>query len=409
MRAPVAAVWSRLREPVFQEKILFLVRQIVITAVNALSGFVILRGLGKVDYAVYTIVFSLLAIFTNITNVGITPAMSGIGGRVWSDRRRMQHLLNTALRLRVQLGWWFALPFVVYCIWQFQETGLKGWALGVLVIMLLLAAGVQLQLALYSIVLQLNKAVQRLQQNELWIALGKLAGIVVLLFFQSPVPWVVGWICACLWFNLYANRRLAQRYLEEHRETDPQFQKEINGIVRTNFVRTVYWSLEGQISILLCTLFASTESIADIGALGRLSVYFAIFQAFILNYSLPGLAKAQERNSIRSRSQRILGLSLAAVVPILTWAVLHPPSLLWILGSKYQSLEPYLFPYLLAVSAGQLAAVVYQICASKAWIDLNRYYVPLALPLQILLINWLDLSSLSNIVLFLGLNNLFFL
>ena len=104
-----------------------------------------------------------------------------------------------------------------------------------------------------------------------------------------------------------------------------------------------------------------------------------------------------------------LGLSLAAVLPILVWALLHPPSLLWILGAKYQSLEPFLFPYLLAVSAGQLAAVVYQICASKAWIDLNRYYVPLALPLQILLIRWLDLSSLTNIILFLGVNNLFFL
>lgn len=400
---------NRVLDQAAKEKLFFLFRQMLITGTNALVGFVLLRGLSKMEFAVYTIVFALLAIFTNITNVGITPAMSGIGGRVWNNRRSMQALLNTALRLRGQLGWWFAGPFVAYCVWQFWETGLGWTPLILLVLLLLFAAWIQLQSAFYAIILQLNKAVPGLQRNELWLVLLKLAGVLLLVWLNAPVVVVVAWICGCLFLNLKANQILAGHYLEPHGETNAQFQAEINGIIRSNFFRTVYWSLEGQISILLCTLFASTNSIADIGALGRLSVYFAIFQAFIINYSLPRLAKSQEKGIILHQLRRILLLTIAFILPILAWATVHPKSLLWVLGPNYATLERHLFTYLFAVSIGQLAGVVYQVCAAKAWIQINRYYVPIALPLQIALIYFLNLAELSQVIIFIGINNLFFL
>ena len=392
-----------------QEKLIFLIVQVLITGINALLGFLLLRGMNKSEYAVYTIVFSLLAIFTNITNMGITPAMSGIGGKIWTDKWKMQALLNTTLKLRNQLSWWFAGPFAVYCIWQFGEAGLHWLTLSVLVFLLLFAAWVQMQSAFYSIVLQLNKAVRPLQKNELWFVLLKFAGVIALLALGSPVILIVGWIGVCLFLNLRVNRDLSARFLEPHTETDSRFQTEINSIIRSNFFRTVYWSLEGQISILLCTLFATTENIADIGALGRLGVYFSIFQAFILNYALPGLAKSQDKAGILRRAKRILSFTIAVILPILGWALLHPWSLLWVLGPHYTALQPQLFFYLLSISVGQVANVLYQICASKAWIQINRFYVPLALPLQIAMIYFLNLSDLSQVILFIGINNLFFL
>ena len=391
------------------DKLFFLIRQILITGINALIGFVILRGLTKTDYALYTIVFSMLAIFSNITNVGITPAMSGIGGKIWNNRREMQTLLNTALRLRSQLGWWFVTPFVAYCIWLFGATG-AGWGFIILLVLtLLFSAWVQLQSAFYAIVLQLNQAIRQLQQNELIFSLIKFSGVLLFLFLRCSVVVIVGWIAVCTFLNFLMNKQLAGQYTERHAEIGEQYQKEINDIIRSNFARTVYWSLEGQISILLCTVFASTDNIAEIGALGRLSVYFAIFQSFILNYGLPKLAKSHDRTAIQAQTRRILSAAILLILPILLWSVLHPQSLIWILGPNYESLRHSLFAFLLASSIGQLATVVYQVCAAKAWIQMNRFYVPLALPLQAGLIYLLDLSKIDNIILFLFINNLFFL
>ncbi len=102
-------------------------------------------------------------------------------------------------------------------------------------------------------------------------------------------------------------------------------------------------------------------------------------------------------------------MSVLLVAPVLAWAVVHPTSLLWILGPNYRGLTQHLLPFLAAVSLGQIAAVVYQICTARAWIRMNRLYVPIALPLQALLVYVLDLSLLENVILLLGINNLFFL
>ncbi|MBK6931250.1 MAG: hypothetical protein IPH12_10445 [Saprospirales bacterium] len=82
MRNRIKKYYPALTADARQEKVIFLLIQAGITGINALTGFMILRGLVKTEYAVFTIIFSMLAIFTNITNVGITPAMSGIGSSI---------------------------------------------------------------------------------------------------------------------------------------------------------------------------------------------------------------------------------------------------------------------------------------------------------------------------------------
>lgn len=393
----------------FPERAVFLIRQTAIAALNAAAGFLIVQFSPKSDYALYTLVFSFLAVFVNISNVGITPAMSGIGGRVWQDPAALRALLNSAFHLRSRIGVWLLLPFSAYCAWQFWQTGAGWFSVMALVGCVLIAAWAQIQAALYAIVLQLHKAVRPLQRNELAFTALKVLGILLMLWFQVPVYLLVGWICVCLVLNLLANQKLAGAYLAGHRDTSPAFLREIEDIARPNAVRTVYWALEGQISVLLCALFANADRIADIGALGRLGVLFAIFQAFVVNYSLPEISKAQDRATIAAKSGKTIGMALLLVAPVLVWAGIHPASLLWILGPNYTGLAGYLLPFLLATSLGQIAAVVYQICTARAWIRMNRLYVPIALPLQAVLIYALDFSDMGNVILFLSINSAFFL
>lgn len=396
-------------QPVRLETLHFLFRQSLVLGLNALTGFLIVQSLDKSSYAVYTIIFSFLSVFVNLTNIGITPAMSGLGGKIWSDPDRLRALLNSALHWRQKIGLWALLPFAGYCTWQLTEIGMPLPALAGLVVLLLVAANVQIQTAFYAIVLQLNQAVLRLQRNELLFVLVKLAGIATILWTGGSVLFLIGWIVLCLFFNLLANQKLASSFLAKHTRKDRQYLSEIKAIIRSNWVRTLYWSFEGQISILLCALFATTETIADIGALGRLSVLFTLFQAFILNYSLPEMAKTQERAQLFRQTRKVLLMCVILIVPVLAWSVVHPASLLFLLGDSYQTLSGNLFQFLLAMAIGQLATVVYQICAAKAWIHLNRYYVPLALPIQAALLVLLDLSRLDQVILFAGANNLVFL
>ncbi len=380
-----------------------------LTGVNALTGFALVRGLEKADYAAYSLAFALLAIAVNASNMGLTSAVLGLGGRVWPDTSAMRSVLNSAQRLRNRIGAALALPFAAYCGWQFPHIGVDALETALFTALVLAAAWVQMQANFYAIALQLGRAVAALLRNDLVSAVLKLGGVLLMMYQGWPVWAIVSWIVCCLWLNYRAHVHSASPLLADHSDASEAHLREMRTLVRANALRTLYWSFEGQITILLCAWFASAERLADVGALGRLGVLFGIFQSFIASYTLPDLAKARTPERVLRQALRTLGAAGLLLTPILLWAALHPLSLLWILGPGYANLTAHLLPFLVAGAIGQLAAVAYQVCTARAWLSLNRYYVPLALPLQVLLIYALDLRHIESIILFAGLNNLFFL
>ncbi len=387
----------------------FVAGQLALTGLNALTGFMLVRGLGKSDYAVYSLVFSLLAIAVNASNMGLTSAVLGIGGRVWPDGVALRAVLNSAQWLRNCIGLWLAMPFAVYCLWQFPRIGLGIAETTALTALVLIAAWVQMQTNFYAIALQLGQLVGLLLRNELLAAGLKMAGVLVLLWVGTPLWVIVGWIVLCLGLIYIWHTQASRPLLAIHPHKDAAYLREMRHMARANAVRTLYWSFEGQITILLCAWFSSTEQLAEVGALGRLSVLFGIFHAFVANYTLPDLAKARTGQRVMRQAVRTLGAALLLISPVLVWAVLHPSSLLWILGEQYAGLSEHLLPFLIASATGQWAAVVYQMCTARAWLALNRFYVPLVLPLQTFLIFILDLSRMENVIFFSWVNNIFFL
>ncbi len=387
----------------------FVAGQMALTAVNALTGFALVRGLEKADYAAYSLAFALLAIAVNASNMGLTSAVLGLGGRVWPDTSALRSVLNSAQKLRNRIGAALALPFAAYCAWQFPHIGVGALETALFTALVLVAVWVQMQANFYAIALQLGRALAALLRNDLMSAVLKLSGVLLVMYLGSPVWAVVGWIVFCLWLNYRAHVHSASPLLANHSDTNEAYLREMRTLVRANAMRTLYWSFEGQITLLLCAWFASAERLADVGALGRLGVLFGIFQSFIASYTLPDLAKARTPARVLRQALRTLAAAGLLLIPILLWAALHPPSLLWILGPGYANLTVHLLPFLLASAIGQLAAVAYQICTARAWLSLNRYYVPLALPLQVLLIYALDMRRIESVILFAGLNNLFFL
>lgn len=387
----------------------FVAGQVALTGINAVVGFALVRGLEKADYAAYSLAFALLAIAVNASNMGLTSAVLGLGGRVWPDTSAIRSVLNSAQRLRNRIGAALALPFAAYCGWQFPHLGVGALETALLTTLVLIATWVQMQANFYAIALQLGRAVAALLRNDLMSAILKLIGVLLIVYSGWPVWAVVGWIVCCLWINYRAHVHSASPLLANHSDTNEAYLREMRTLVRANALRTLYWSFEGQITILLCAWFASAERLADVGALGRLGVLFGIFQSFIASYTLPDLAKARTPERVLHQALRTLAAASLLLTPILLWAALHPSSLLWILGPGYANLTAHLLPFLLASAIGQLAAVAYQVCTARAWLSLNRYYVPLALPLQVLLIYALDLRHMESVILFAGLNNLFFL
>lgn len=376
--------------------------QLLVTALNFFIGFLILRYLSKFDYATYTAAVAILAVFTTVTEVGINPAMNAIAGVHHDNPLEMGALVNTAIAFRTRIALLLALPVIAYAFWQFWLLGVN-WPLAGLVIAIVAVGGVvQLQISILRVPILFAQRVIPLQWIELKSAVVKvMLGLAVLLLY----PGVITFTAVMSLVYIYTWRLMSAGSADLYDRTAPVrkvYRKKIALLFRRNFVNTLYWAFQGQILILLCALFASTDNVAEIGAMGKLTAIFMLLTHFVNSYFIPALAKLEAPVEILRKAGMIILFYAGATVPILAAAFFFPDLLLLVLGAKYANLTD-LLPLFVSISVMTLIqGATYNLCASRGWVRHFYVYTPIVIVAQLLLLYFLDLSNLREILYFDG-------
>ena len=94
----MALWWRRLR---ILGGVTFL--QVLVQLINALTGVIIVRTLDKSEYALFTVVGSMLALMSGLSDSGAQTGLMSVGGKHCSDHGHLSRLVATALRLRFAL------------------------------------------------------------------------------------------------------------------------------------------------------------------------------------------------------------------------------------------------------------------------------------------------------------------
>ncbi|MCB0533713.1 MAG: hypothetical protein H6574_00230 [Lewinellaceae bacterium] len=393
-------------KPYFYEYGRFLSWQTVILFLNTIAGFIVIRALSKTDYAYYTIVFTTLTMFTNITNTGIEPAINAIGGRNWQDKNHMAVLVNTARRFRKKAGLYLALPILIYCGWQLLYTGLPEQLLLLFIISLAAGGIILLNTSIYVSVLRLNGEIKALQRVDGLTGILKLAGIVLLWIF-APSAWLFLWwliFCMAIQYALLWYR--SQLYLSATSKTDEKISSQIYDLFKPNIINTIYWAFQGQILVFIATLFGSTENIGEIGAMGRIAILFAPFSLLITNYFQPAVAKAVNSREISSNIKKAFALLAIPALGLLGLVFFAPHLFLLILGKQYFNLENYLLLFLSISLLTVAQSVLYSFCSARGWVKLFYLYTPFILFVQVILFYCLKLDNLYSILIFKGISEL---
>src|SRR5271168_1048056 len=84
--------------------------QLLVQAISAVVGIIIVRTVDKHEYAFYTVSNAFLSAASNLTDCGVAAALSAIGGKIWHDRVAFGSLLNTAYGIR---KWFVILTTIV--------------------------------------------------------------------------------------------------------------------------------------------------------------------------------------------------------------------------------------------------------------------------------------------------------
>jgi O-antigen/teichoic acid export membrane protein len=378
----------------------FVTVQVAVQLMGVASGILLVRTLSQTEYAYFTLAFSMMSTMSILADSGISISLSSIGGRVWQDRERFGRLINTALKLRRYLASIAVIAVTPILVWLLIRSGAPRLYAAGITLTLLIGLNYQLLSGVLMIVPRLHSQIKRVQTLDSLAAAVRLALLVTAYFiFLNAEVAVLATIISVI-VQYVVLRRWVTDSVDLKAPVSTEDQSAMLGIVKHQAPNAVFYCIQGQLTVWLISVFGNTKSIAEVGALGRLSVIFAIINAAMSSIVLPAFARCQSPRELRIRYFQVscgfllLGLSMIAA------AALFPDQILWVLGSKYAHLKHELLLMMIMSAFNNIIAAMWSLNSTKAWIKYSWLNIPSVILTQIVLLTVLDVSTVRGVILF---------
>ncbi|WP_461465696.1 MATE family efflux transporter [Mucilaginibacter sp.] len=290
------------------------------------------------------------------------------GAKVWQNKEKFGSVINTGLELRKIFAIFsliVSLPILFYLLHSHGASLLFSFLIMLSIIPAFYAA---LSDNIYEISLKLHQDIPRLQKNQLITGIGRFVMISISIFI---FPWTFIAILGNGIPRILANirlRKISNEYADVNQKSDPQVKKEILSVVKRILPGAIYFCVSGQITIFIISIFGSTKSIAQAGALSRIAMLLSIISVLISTLVVPRFARIQ--NNFRLLLKRYIQIVLflvflSIIITGIVWA--FPSQILWILGKNYSNLKLEIVLNIIGSCIALILGISFSLNISRGW------------------------------------------
>jgi O-antigen/teichoic acid export membrane protein len=375
--------------------------QAAVQVIGFLSGILLIRHLDQREYAYFTIANTMQGTLNVLADIGISIGLVSIGGRVWQDRSRFGQLVNAALGLRRKLGAVAIVIVTPILCFMLARNGASVGYTAMLIAAVLAGLAVQLSIGVLSVVPRLRSDVGKIQTIDSVGAIARFLALLALmyLFLNGAVALAIG--SATLLLQYWMLRKYVAGVIDLKAPENPDDREAMRGFIRSQAANAVFFCLQGQITIFLISIFGrEVNSIAEVGALGRLAMIFAVLSNLLANVFAPAFARCQNVRKLAWQYAAIVGGVAGFSLLIIAAAAFFPNQFLFVLGNKYAHLERELLLMVAGAVITAMAGTLWSLNAAKAWIAGSWLYIPLTLATQLALIPYTNFSSVTGVLTF---------
>src|ERR1700730_15670817 len=379
----------------------FAIVQAVVQIIGFLSGILLVRTLEQREYAYFTIANTMQGTINLLADIGISVGLVSIGGRVWQDRHRFGPLIKTALCMRRKLGAIAIILVAPVMYFLLVKNGAAPMYAALVTLVVLAGVSIQLSLGVLSVVPRLRSDIRRIQTIDLtgWVVRFLFLLGLIYIFINAGVAVAVATATLVLQYAMLRN--YVGGVVDLSAAENPEDRHEIVRLIKHLAANAVFYCFQGQITVFLIRFFAHrANSVAEVGALGRLGMIFAVLTNLLTNVFVPAFARCQSQQKLRWLYAAIVGGVAVFSLLIIGAATMFPAQFLFVLGNKYGHLHRELVLMVGGAVAAALAGTLWALNASKAWIAGSWLYIPLTVATQIALIPITDFSSVSGVLAF---------
>lgn len=375
--------------------------QMVVQVVGFLSGIIIIRLLPTKEYALYTMANSMLGTMTLLADGGIGNGVLAQGGKVWKDKIRLGSVITTGLNLRKKFALGsllVALPILFYLLNHHNASFLTSF---LIIGSLIPAFYSALSDTLLEVAPKLHQDITPLQKNQVMAGLGRFVLIGITIFF---FPWA---FIAILGFGIprvFANlqlRKISDKFADRTQPPNSEDKIAILKVVKRTLPGTIYYCISGQITIWLISIFGTTESIAHVGALSRLTMILTIFGIVLSSLVEPRFSRLKSnRKLLVSRFFQIQLLLFIVTVFILVLVWLFPNQIVFVLGDGYGGLNNELLLMTISGCLSLMSGSVYKLSSSRGIVPPPWILIPTLILIQVLFFAIVDFKEIRGALFF---------
>jgi hypothetical protein len=201
-----------------------------------------------------------------------------------------------------------------------------------------------------------------------------------------------------VWQNR-AFARLAMPLADLELAPDSTIRQKLTDQLRRTFPEAAYTAFSGQITIFLASLFGATQSVASLGALGRIGIIVTLVGATFSSVATPRFARLQlPRARILAWFFKMQAALLVCAVGFVVAIVAGRSLLLAILGPNYANLELEVALMACASALALLAQQTYSLASVRRLVPPQLIVIPVNLAVQIGLILILRVDTLDGLL-----------
>lgn len=363
------------------------------------AGLLVVRALGIEQFAAYTVALATQTTMVILADGGITQALMARGGPVAGDRGRFSQAVQAAISLRVRLqlaALAIGLPLLVGIL-RMYDVG--WWAAGVAAAAVGLSLHASVRQTIFSTVLFLQLEPARVQRAA---ALASFVRVGMLLVAVALVRnWLV-FLCigsAAALLQAVLTERAAMSSLDPAAAVSTDDRAAMLLAFRNQLLNGIYFALQPQITVWILTAFGTAAAVAEVGALGRLAIVFALLSSAFSSLALPRFARATQPSAVRRQYALFLVLTAALGAGVVGLAWLAPGWLLLVLGPQYTHLRQEVLWVIGAGAVSLACSAVHLLNTARNWVRGIWLGVPLTLAAQVFVATQVDLSTIYGAVL----------
>jgi len=373
--------------------------QVGVQTISFLCGIIIIRSLPINEYALYTLANTALGTMTILSDGGISSGILSKGGKVWNDRDKLGAVLTTGLKLRNRFAIGSAivsLPILIFLLIQHEASWLT---ITLICFSIIPAFYANLSESLLVIIPKLHQCILPIQKNQIKVELGRLAlmSIFILIFPFTYLALLANGIPRV--FGNVKLKKIASPFANLLQPVDSSVEKDILSMVKRIMPGAIYFCVSSQITIWLISLFGKTNTIAQVGALGRLSMALVLLQQLIAMFVEPRFAKMEFDKKKLVRSTSIVFSTVFILLFIVVVCVhLLSEHILWVLGENYSNLNYELVLSMIGGCIGLFGHTGLILYISKGWVMNPVITIFISLVSILLGIMFTDVDTLRGIL-----------